>query len=87
MLDYEDGTMQTYPEYWMSKLSEGSKQEIYAIGGPLYRKRSGRSRSVFCRILRTEDGDIALDPESVCNRLLCDQPDIGCGRAGVCSCF
>ena len=34
MLDYEDGTMQTYPEYWMSKLPEGSKQEIYAIGGP-----------------------------------------------------
>lgn len=34
MLDYEDGTMQTYPEYWQSKLSEESKQEIYAIGGP-----------------------------------------------------
>ena len=34
MLDYEDGTMQTYPEYWTSKLPEGSKQEIYAIGGP-----------------------------------------------------
>lgn len=34
MLDYEDGTMQTYPEYWMSKLPEESKQEIYAIGGP-----------------------------------------------------
>lgn len=67
MLDYEDGTMQTYPEYWMSKLPEGSKQEIYAIGRALYRKRSGRSRSVFCRILRTEDGNIALDPESVCN--------------------
>ena len=31
MLDYEDGTMQTYPEYWMSKLPEGSKQEILSL--------------------------------------------------------
>ncbi|MBQ9157382.1 MAG: NAD(P)-binding domain-containing protein [Eubacterium sp.] len=34
MLDYEDGTMQTYPEYWQTKLPEGSKLRIYAIGGP-----------------------------------------------------
>lgn len=34
MLDYEDGTMQTYPEYWQSKLPEGSKLRLYAIGGP-----------------------------------------------------
>ncbi|MCD8020259.1 MAG: NAD(P)-binding domain-containing protein [Clostridiales bacterium] len=34
MLDYEDGSMQTYPEYWQSKLPEGSKLELYAIGGP-----------------------------------------------------
>ena len=34
MLDYEDGTMQTYPEYWQMKLPEGSKLRLYAIGGP-----------------------------------------------------
>ena len=34
MLDYEDGTMQTYPEYWASKLPKDSKLRIYAIGGP-----------------------------------------------------
>ena len=34
MLDYEDGTMQTYPEYWQEKLPEGSKLRLYAIGGP-----------------------------------------------------
>lgn len=32
MLDYEDGTMQTYPEYWQEKLPEGSKLRLYAIG-------------------------------------------------------
>lgn len=34
MLDYEDGTMQTYPEYWQSRLPAGSSLKIYAIGGP-----------------------------------------------------
>ncbi|MDO5146949.1 MAG: NAD(P)-binding domain-containing protein [Eubacteriales bacterium] len=34
MLDFEDGSMVTYPEYWESKLPEDSKLEIYAIGGP-----------------------------------------------------
>ena len=34
MLDYEDGTMQTYPEYWQSRLPAGSRLKIYAIGGP-----------------------------------------------------
>lgn len=34
MLDYEDGTMQTYPEYWQTKLPAGSGLRIYAIGGP-----------------------------------------------------
>ena len=34
MLDYEDGTMQTYPEYWQSRLPASSKLRIYAIGGP-----------------------------------------------------
>ncbi|MDO4474929.1 MAG: glycerol-3-phosphate dehydrogenase [Eubacteriales bacterium] len=34
MLDYEDGSLQTYPEYWQSKLPEGSGLRIYAIGGP-----------------------------------------------------
>lgn len=34
MLDYEDGRMQTYPEYWQEKLPEGSKLKLYAIGGP-----------------------------------------------------
>ncbi|MBR0381805.1 MAG: glycerol-3-phosphate dehydrogenase [Eubacterium sp.] len=34
MLDYEDGTMQTYPAYWQSRLPEGSRLKIYAIGGP-----------------------------------------------------
>ena len=34
MLDYEDGTMQTYPEYWQSRLPENSRLKIYAIGGP-----------------------------------------------------
>ena len=34
MLDFEDGTMLTYPEYWQSKLPEGSKLKLYAIGGP-----------------------------------------------------
>ncbi|MBR0410396.1 MAG: NAD(P)-binding domain-containing protein [Eubacterium sp.] len=34
MLDYEDGTMQTYPEYWQTKLPSGSRLKIYAIGGP-----------------------------------------------------
>lgn len=34
MLDYEDGTMQTYPEYWQTRLPKGSRLRIYAIGGP-----------------------------------------------------
>lgn len=34
MLDFEDGTMLTYPEYWEFRLPEGSTQRIYAIGGP-----------------------------------------------------
>ena len=34
MLDFEDGTMLTYPEYWQSKLPEGSKLKLYAFGGP-----------------------------------------------------
>lgn len=34
MLDREDGTMQTYPEYWQSRLPQGSGLRIYAIGGP-----------------------------------------------------
>lgn len=34
MLDNEDGSLTTYPEYWESKLPEGSKLKIYAIGGP-----------------------------------------------------
>ncbi len=34
MLDYEDGSMQTYPEYWQTRLPAGSKLRIYAIGGP-----------------------------------------------------
>ena len=34
MLDYEDGTMQTYPHYWQSKLPAGSRLKLCAIGGP-----------------------------------------------------
>ncbi|MFH5835159.1 glycerol-3-phosphate dehydrogenase [Proteiniclasticum sp. C24MP] len=34
MLDGEDGTLTTYPEYWEKKLAEESKLKIYAIGGP-----------------------------------------------------
>lgn len=34
MLDFEDGSMVTYPEYWQSKLPEESKLDLYAIGGP-----------------------------------------------------
>lgn len=34
MLDDESGAMQTYPEYWHSRLPEGSRLKIYAIGGP-----------------------------------------------------
>jgi len=34
MLDLEDGSMLTYPEYWQQKLPEGSKLKLYAIGGP-----------------------------------------------------
>lgn len=34
MLDMPDGTMQTYPEYWASRLPEGSRLRLYAIGGP-----------------------------------------------------
>ena len=34
MLDFEDGSMVTYPDYWTGKLPEGSKLRFYAIGGP-----------------------------------------------------
>ncbi len=34
MIDLKDGTMMTYPEYWMKKLPNGSRLELYAIGGP-----------------------------------------------------
>lgn len=34
MLDYPDGKLQVYPEYWEEHLPEGSTLEIYAIGGP-----------------------------------------------------
>lgn len=34
MLDFKDGIMMTYPEYWQSKLPTDSKLRLYAIGGP-----------------------------------------------------
>ncbi len=34
MLDHEDGSMQTYPEYWKSRVPEDSALRFYAIGGP-----------------------------------------------------
>ncbi len=34
MLDNEDGSLTTYPEYWENKLPKDSKLKIYAIGGP-----------------------------------------------------
>lgn len=34
MLDLEDGTMLTYPEYWKKKLPKESRLKLYAIGGP-----------------------------------------------------
>ena len=34
MLDFPDGSMMTYPAYWQSKLPEGSRLRLYAIGGP-----------------------------------------------------
>lgn len=34
MLNEEDGSLVTYPEYWERKLPTGSKLGIYAIGGP-----------------------------------------------------
>lgn len=34
MLDFEDGSMVTYPEYWQTKLPKDSKLRLYAIGGP-----------------------------------------------------
>lgn len=34
MLDQEDGSLLTYPEFWEQKLSSESKLKIYAIGGP-----------------------------------------------------
>jgi glycerol-3-phosphate dehydrogenase (NAD(P)+) len=34
MLNEEDGTLVTYPEYWERKLKKDSKLGIYAIGGP-----------------------------------------------------
>jgi len=34
MLDLEDGEMLTYPEYWESRLPQGSRLRVYAIGGP-----------------------------------------------------
>ncbi|MGL4282800.1 glycerol-3-phosphate dehydrogenase [Eubacterium aggregans] len=34
MIDLEDGSMMTYPTYWESRLQEGSRLSINAIGGP-----------------------------------------------------
>ncbi|MBQ4257390.1 MAG: glycerol-3-phosphate dehydrogenase [Clostridia bacterium] len=34
MLDHEDGTMETYPHYWQSKLPADSRLKLCAIGGP-----------------------------------------------------
>ncbi len=34
MIDNEDGSLTTYPEYWEEKLKSDSKLKIYAIGGP-----------------------------------------------------
>jgi glycerol-3-phosphate dehydrogenase (NAD(P)+) len=34
MLDQEDGSLLTYPEFWEQKLPSESKLKIYAIGGP-----------------------------------------------------
>lgn len=34
MIDHEDGTLTTYPEFWEEKLSKDSELKIYAIGGP-----------------------------------------------------
>lgn len=34
MIDNEDGSLTTYPEYWEEKLKGDSKLKIYAIGGP-----------------------------------------------------
>lgn len=34
MIDHEDGTLECYPDYWRRHLPEGSKLELYAIGGP-----------------------------------------------------
>lgn len=34
MLNFEDGRLQVYPEYWEEHLPEGSNLKIYAIGGP-----------------------------------------------------
>ncbi len=34
MLDFENGSMVTYPEYWQNKLPRDSELELYAISGP-----------------------------------------------------
>lgn len=34
MIDYPDGRLQVYPEYWEEHLPKGKKQDFYAIGGP-----------------------------------------------------
>jgi len=34
LLDREDGTLETYPAFWQSRLPAGSRLELYAIGGP-----------------------------------------------------
>ena len=34
MVNLDDGTMLTYPEYWQKNMPEGVEQEIFAIGGP-----------------------------------------------------
>lgn len=34
MINLPGGDMIPYPKYWESKLPEGSKLELYAIGGP-----------------------------------------------------
>lgn len=34
MLDFPDGTMMTYPEYWQTRLPKESRLQLFAIGGP-----------------------------------------------------
>ena len=86
MLDYEDGTMQTYPEYWTSKLPEGSKQEIYAIGGPCTARDLADHDPSFVGYCgpKMETLRIRMDSQFVFNRLLHYQPDKRCCRLRMC---